>query len=315
MDKNTFQPFFTRREFIRKTATAGVITGISPFINLLEAQPATTRHPVLAVVKGPRRKSVEKALEIMGGMERFVKKNSRVVLKPNMSFPHPPQHATNTHYEVVATVAQLCMKAGARQVLVLDNPFNRPEPCLKLSGIKDACEKIPGVHVLAVTDKKFFTSMDIPGGKAIDRVDVIREILQCDTLINIPTAKSHTTTGVSLGMKGLMGLILDRRSFHSKVDINQAIADLNTAIRPSLTILDASRALTTGGPGGPGLIEYPGTIIAGTDPVSVDSFGVSLVKWYGQHFTGSRVKHIAAAHRMGLGVLDPAQFKIIRAET
>jgi uncharacterized protein (DUF362 family) len=140
----------------------------------------------------------------------------------------------------------------------------------------------------------------------------MKDILDAQVLINIPVAKSHSATGVSFGLKGQMGMIWDRESFHSQFNINQAIADLATVIKPQLTILDATRALVSGGPGGPGEVKKPNLVIAGIDPIAVDSYGVSIVPWYGQNFKGRQVEHILAAHQRGLGKIDVDQFKIFR---
>ena len=78
-------------------------------------------------------------------------------------------------------------------------------------------------------------------------------------------------------------------------------------------MLDASRALTTGGPSGPGIVTEPGTIIAGTDPVAVDAMGVTMANWYGQKFSPAQIKHIVAAHDMGLGTMDLSLVNIIKA--
>src|SRR4030043_1007403 len=99
----------------------------------------------------------------------------------------------------------------------------------------------------------------------------MKDVLDDSVLINIPVAKSHSTTGVSLGMKGLMGLIWERESFHSQFNINQALADLATVIKPRLTILDATRALVSGGPGGPGEVRKTNLVIAGVEPRAVAS--------------------------------------------
>jgi len=307
------QSRLTRREFVRKITALGISLGVPPIIS----RPAVcyagyNTKTTLAMATGNRIQATRKAIELLGGIGSFVKKGDRVVLKPNMSFPHPPQRATNTHHEVVSTVAELCIEAGAREVLVLDFPFNRPEPCLRLSGIRDACKRIKNVYALVVVEKKFFRTVPVKQGKAISQVMVMKDVLDCDVFINIPTAKSHTTTGVSLGMKGLMGVIWDRGYFHSKVDINQAIADLSTAVKVDLILLDASRALVNGGPSGPGQVESPRAIIAGTDPVAVDAMGVTLANWYGQKFAGSQVKHIAAAHEMGLGTLNLKEVKVLK---
>ncbi len=301
----------SRRTFLKSSACAALTAPLWSLV--LRGSGSADTGNALAMVTGDRGPATRKAVELLGGMERFVPRGSRVVLKPNMSFPHPPQRATNTHPEVVAAVARLCREAGAGEVLVLDYPFNRPGPCLENSGIRDACSGIGKVYTLAVTEEKFFKDIAVVRGKALRRTKVMKDVLDSDVLINMPTAKSHTTTGVSLGMKGLMGLVWDRGYFHAKVDIDQAIADLSTAVAVNLVVLDASRALENGGPSGPGRVSYPRTVIAGTDPVAVDAIGVTTASWYGQKFTGSRVKHIVAAARMGLGSLTPQTGTIRKA--
>ncbi len=266
----------------------------------------------LAVVSGEPVAATKKALEALGGISRFVKKGQRVILKPNMSFARTPDFGATTHPLVVATVAQACIEAGAQQVLVLDHTLQRAELCLERAGIRETCKNLSGVHVLTLQERKFYREIKIPRGKVLESVEVIKEVLDNSILINIPVAKSHSATGVSLGIKGLMGLIWDRESFHSRYNINQALSDLATIIKPELTILDASRALTSGGPGGPGEVKKPNLIIAGVDPVAVDSYGVSVVPWYGQNFKGRQVEHLLVAHQRGLGKIDIEQLKIFK---
>jgi uncharacterized protein (DUF362 family) len=297
----------TRRKFL-KTAAAGMALGLvgSPSFSVAKEEYD------LAVISGEPVAATRKALEAIGGISRFAKKGQPVVLKPNMSFARTPDFSATTHPLVVATVAQACIEAGAQQVLVLDHTLHRAELCLERAGIRDACKNIPGVYVLALQERKFFREIKIPQGKVLERVEVIKEVLDNSVLINIPVAKSHSATGVSLGLKGLMGLIWDRESFHSQYNINQAIADLGTVIKPQLTILDATRALVSGGPGGPGEVKKPNLIIAGIDPIAVDSYGVSIVPWYGQNFKGRQVEHLLVAHQKGLGKIDIDQLKIFK---
>ena len=106
------------------------------------------------MISGEPAAATKKALEALGGISRFVKKGQRVVLKPNMSFARTPEFGATTHPLVVATVAQACIDAGARQVLVLDHTLQRAELCLERTGIREACKKISGVHVLALPGKK-----------------------------------------------------------------------------------------------------------------------------------------------------------------
>jgi uncharacterized protein (DUF362 family) len=298
----------SRRQFIL-TAAAGVAVGLAGYPSFLRA----AEEVDLAVISGEPAAATRKALEALGGIARFVKKGQRVVIKPNMSFAKTPDFAATTHPLVVAAVAQACIEAGAREVLVLDHTLQRAELCLDRTGIRDACRQhVPGVHVLALQDRKFFREVRIPQGKVLDRVEVLTDILDNAVLINVPVAKSHSATGVSLGLKGLMGLIWDRESFHSRFDINEGIADLATVIKPQLTILDATRAMASGGPGGPGDVKKPNLIIAGVDPVAVDSYGVGVVPWYGRTFKGRQVEHLLIAHQRGLGKIDVDKLNIYK---
>ncbi len=297
----------TRRRFLKSTL-AGITVGMFGKSSL-----SFGREPYdLIVISGDPVRATKRALEAMGGISRFVKKGQRVVLKPNMSFARTPEFSATTHPLVVATVAQACADAGAQQILVLDHTLHRAELCLERTGIQEACKNISGVHVLAIQERKFYREIKIPQGKVLERVEVIKEVLEAPVLINLPVAKSHSATGISMGMKGLMGLIWDRESFHSQYNINQAIADLGTIIKPQLTILDATRALTSGGPGGPGEVKKPNLIIAGIDPVAVDSYGVSIIPWYGQNFKGRQVEHLLVAHQRGLGQIDIEKLTIFK---
>jgi uncharacterized protein (DUF362 family) len=298
-----------RREFL-KSAAAGLALSLAGKPGFLEAK---EEHDLVVISGGPVT-ATKAALEAVGGISRFVAKGKRVVLKPNMSFSNPPEWGSTTHPLVVATVAEACIDAGAQRVVVLDYPLRPAELCLKRSGIQEACKSIKGVHVLALEDRKFFREVRVPQGKVLDRVEVFKEVLDSDVLINLPQAKTHSATGVSLGIKNLMGLIWDRYSFHSKYDINQALADLATVIKPQLTILDATRALVSGGPGGPGEVQKPNLIIAGIDPVAVDSYAVGVAPWYGQNFKGRQVEHLLVAHQRGLGKIDLEQLRVFKGK-
>ncbi len=302
------QQGISRRQFLKATA-AGVAIGLAGGPSFLGAADEVD----LAVISGEPAAATRRALDAMGGISRFVKKGQRVVIKPNMSFAKTPEFAATTHPLVVAALAQACLAAGAKEVLILDHTLQRAELCLERTGIREACKNISGAHVLALQDRKFFQEIRVPKGKVLPRVEVLKDILDNAVLINVPVAKSHSATGVSLGLKGLMGLIWDRDSFHSQLNINEAIADLATVIKPQLTVMDATRVLASGGTGGPGDVKKPNLVIAGTDPVAVDSYGVGIVPWYGQSFKGRQVEHLLIAHQRGLGKIDVEKLRIHKA--
>ncbi len=298
----------TRRDFL-KTASTGLAAGL---VGRTIPGVAASDYD-LVVVSGDSAAATRKAVEALGGMTRFVQKGQRVVLKPNMSFASGPDRASNTHPGLVYTVAQLCLEAGAAQVMIVDNPLQSADLCLRRAGVADACKGLKNTYVQMVTDRKFYREIKIPQGKVLDRVEIMKEVLDSQVLICLPQAKSHSNTGISMGIKGLMGLIWDRWSFHSRYNINEALADLATVLRPKLTILDATRVLTTGGPGGPGEIVRPNLVVAGVDPVAVDAFGVGVAPWYGQQFKGRQVEHLLAASQRGLGQIDVERLRTLRA--
>ena len=311
-------PDLTRRDFLKASACTGLLLAAGHHLVYPPEQAwgtsGTSLPPDLAVVTGDPEKAVLKAIDLLGGMKRFVKKGQKVVIKPNMSFAKTPDEAANTSPVAVATVARACRAAGAKDVLVVDHTLQKAELCLELSGIRRACQSIDNTHLLTLNDEQFYRSVPVPQGKVLKTVQVMEEVMRCDVLINLPAAKSHSATGVSLGMKGLMGVIWDRKYFHAKVDLHQAIADLSSLIKPNLTIIDASRALLTGGPSGPGKVTTLNTFIAGIDPVAVDTCGVHIARWYDKKFEVDQVKHITAAHQMGLGTTNLDQLKIAKEQ-
>jgi uncharacterized protein (DUF362 family) len=265
--------------------------------------------PDIAVVKGTPGPAARAAVELLGGMKHFVKPGQKVVIKPNMSFSTPSERASNTHPEVVRELVVLCKEAGASNVLVLDNPLDSAERCLENSGIRAICNTVSKNMVQAIDDAALFNEVKIPGGKRMSSTDVMKAVLKSDVLIAAPVAKSHSATGVSLSLKGMMGLVYDRHVMHAR-DVNTCVVDICTVLKAHLTVIDATRVLSTGGPQGPGKVLKENTVIASKDMVAADAFAVSSFEWYGQHFKPSQVAHIREAHERRIGRMDIENLKI-----
>ncbi len=301
-----------RRDFIKGLilGTTGLFSGLIKAEDIINE----SKKPSLFIVKNDDiEKAVKKSIELLGGIKKFVKEGDRVLIKPNISFGNPPEWGSTTHPAVIKTVAELCLEAGARKIIIADYPLRNPDICLEKTGIKDAVSSLDRTVVFMATERKFYEEMKSPEGKQLKSVEVSKEYKKADVFINIPTAKSHSASGVSFGLKNLMGLIWDREYFHEDIDLHQGIADLACILRPHLTIMDAVYVLKTRGPGGPGDVEQMNTIIAGTDPVAVDSYTVSLTDWYGHKFTGEKVKHILFAYQHNLGEIDISKINIVKA--
>lgn len=270
----------------------------------------------LVEVSGKDRKAMVKAaLTALGGIGAFVKRGQRVVLKPNLAFANPVGWATATHPDTLVAVAEACLSAGAKEVLVVEHPLNDPEKCLERTGARAALSALPDVKLHMLSEHEEFAEVAIPRGVAITSAEVARAILEADVFINLPQAKHHSAAGVSFGLKNAMGAVWSRKPFHLWLDLHQAVADLGHVVRPHLTILDATQVLLNGGPKGPGEVGQPGRMVAGRVTASVDAWGLSVVPFGGKVLTPADIKHIANAGKAGLGEVDVKKLKAVRVET
>jgi uncharacterized protein (DUF362 family) len=251
-------------------------------------------------------------VELLGGIKSFVKPGQKVLIKPNMSFASGVDSATTTHPEVIQALAVLCKEAGAGKISIVDNPLSSVELCLEQSGIQAACAAIPGSEVKGVKAGGLFRETPLPRGVAMQVTDVMAEALDADVLIAAPVAKHHGGAGVSLSMKGMMGLIYDRGVMHSRYDLHTAIVDLCTRLKAHLALIDATRVLTSNGPGGPGQVERPRTVIASRDMVAADSLAVSMFRWYDRQVEPRQVKHLRIAAERGFGRMDVENLRVAR---
>jgi uncharacterized protein (DUF362 family) len=269
--------------------------------------PKTKAFPDLVVAEtGDPAQLVEKALEGLGGIKRFVQPGAKVVLKPNIAWYRTPEQAANTNPDLVKAVVQLCKKAGAKSVTVVEHTRDPWQACFQASGIQKAVEEAGG-RIYAATRKAMFSEVDVPGGKAIEQELVATDILEADVFINLPVAKVHDAAGAVIGMKNLMGSIWYPQAYHLnlKGGLHQCIADLSKAVKPNLIIADCYRVLLTGGPKGPGKIGNPGKVVAGTDPVAVDSYCLRFL-----NLKPDDVPYLKLAHEAGLGENDVSHLSV-----
>ena len=309
-----------RRSFLRKSIRWGLLVGAGPlfvpgirlraFAADAAKHEAASSRSTLSVGEGDPAAAVKKAVDLLGGMGKYVESGNRVLLKPNVGFPNPPQWATTTHPVVVEAVARLCLEAGADRVLIMDHPVRQATISFEKSGIGAIGGTSKRISVIPLDQKRFFRNVSVKGGKELKETDVALEALSTDVIINLPILKSHSATRVSGSLKNLLGLVWDRGVFHRKMDLDQAIVDLNTLIRPRLTILDGTRILVTRGPGGPGKVVEAGFVVAGEDPLAVDAFAVRRVSWDGEKLKPEDIPHLAKAWRGKLGNIEAERFDL-----
>jgi uncharacterized protein (DUF362 family) len=249
----------------------------------------------------PPKEAVPRLLSAVPELKNLIVKGARVILKPNVSWPNPPHWATTTDPSVVVAVARFCVEREVASILVVDHPLGKASRCLERTGIAEAINDIPGARLLLLSRAREFVPRKLPESAQLGKVDIAKELLRATCLINIPKAKAHSATSVSFGIKNLMGLIFDRQAFHSEANLHTAAAELLHVIKPDVTLLDATSALTSRGPQGPGQVENLGILAASTDIVALDAYACTLARWDGRAQEAAAIMHIRHAAQMGFG--------------
>ncbi len=260
--------------------------------------------PELAVIQGGEpQQLVQRALQELGGIRRFVSRTDVVIVKPNIAWDRTPEQAANTNPEVVAEVVRQCWDAGAKKVIVTDVSCNDPNRCFQRSGIAEAARQ-QGAEVL-LPDPSRFKEVDL-GGDVLQDWLVFQPFLEADKIINLPIAKHHSLTGTTLGMKNWYGILGGaRHQLHQK--IHESLVDLADFVRPTLTMIDCYRVLVRNGPTGGNLedVLLKKTLVAGTDPVALDAY-VAKAYW---NLDSSALPYLKMASQRGLGTV---QFETLR---
>lgn len=321
----------SRRDFLARCTKAGIsiaaAAGAASFLYETDVQKMLSKPKVLSglkdysvpsvagqtmcVVSGEvRSKTVRRAIDLLGGIGRFVKSGETVLLKPNIAFARPARICSTSHPDIIAEVTRLCLGAGAKKVLVTDNPINDPNSCFELSGIAEAAKQ-SGAGIILPKDN-FFRPLTLKGAKLINNWPVLYEPFQnADKVIGIAVVKDHHRSGASMTMKNWYGLLGGKRSvFHT--DINTIITELAIMVKPTLVILDATEIMVSNGPTGGSTSDLKRTnlMIAGCDQVAVDSFGATLLD-----MKPAALPYLLKAESLGLGITDYPSLNPIFAKT
>jgi uncharacterized protein (DUF362 family) len=301
-----------RRTFIRKslqTAIATAAVGSLPVLDLVATPVSAATSPALAVRKGRDVPVlVRETIGALGGMEKFVKPGDVVVVKPNIGWDRTVELAANTHPEVVRTLVQLCLEAGAKQVRLFDRTCNDPRRCYTQSGIRTAIDSLKSDRVeLEYIDRRAYQEMEIRGGKAFERWEFYQPALEADRYINVPIAKHHSISQLTLGMKNTMGVIGGNRG-RMHTQIAESMADINSVVHSDLTVIDATRILLANGPQGGRTedVKTTDTLIASPDIVAADSYAATLFD-----LKPEQVPTIVAGAKRGLGIMDLKRVRMV----
>jgi uncharacterized protein (DUF362 family) len=304
----------SRRDFLKKSTQIGVASTLGGTIlpGLLQGPDLHASPGIdIAVAKGTDYlKGTSKAVELLGGMSNFVPKGSKVAILPNTQRNNP---GAFTKPEIVRATIRMCKEAGASEVNCLSwLPRKAWEP----TGLAAAVEEEgANLKLVDMKDESLYKSVPLPKGKALKEAKIMKAFFENDVFIDMPITKDHIGNKFTGTMKNYMGLNLQASNmfFHTGKfkepddipHLDQCIADLNLAAKPTLCIVDATEFITTNGPFGPGKLAKPQKIVAGVDRVAIDAYCCTL--W---GLNPQNIIMIKRGFEHGLGEIDLKKVKI-----
>lgn len=235
------------------------------------------------------------AVEAIGGMESFVKKGDRVLIKPNICGGNPKIEGTYTSHEVVEELVRMVREAGAEPIVAdADMIWTRFEPVAEEQGWIRWAEgvNVPLVN-LTKTDRVRF---DFGRKSATGIVPVSRELVDADAIISAPTMKTHLLTSITIGMKNMYGTFpQENKARYHRFGIEDVICDVNRAFTPNLTVIDGTVGGEAWGPLSSTPV-YSQTVIASNDVVAADAVACQIMG-----YDPFDIVHLKRAHEEGLG--------------
>ena len=308
-----------RKEFLQTLGVAGaaVTTGTFGALDVFaqsEAKEGTV--DLVAVVGGEPATMLKKAMEELGGIERFVKKGQKIVVKPNIAWDQPPEVAANTNPELVGELVKMILAAGAAEAVVFDSTCDVWDNSYKRSGIAKAVEDAGGKMANGDPNADSnFETVQLPRAAKLKEVQMHKAILACDAWFNVPVLKHHSGAKMTIAMKNCMGLLhkKSQQACHS-IDLQQCIADICTwEKKPALNIIDAYRIMKQNGPRGRSEADavLVKALLASPDIIAVDTASAKLA----QQFTNvplEEIGHIQYGQKHGLGTTDIEKLNVRR---
>ncbi len=216
----------TRRDFLRGTAVAALVSGRSV---LPAAEPAPAKAPSLpvAIQKCPSYEPqvvferVRAALQLIGGVDQLVR-GKTVAVKLNLTggprwkLGGLPAHRTyHVHPNFVAATCAALAAAGAKRIVLVESGYSRQplEQVMRAAGWDIDRINAAGDHRVVWEDTRHkgrwpgYSRLKVPwGGFVYPAFDVNARYEKCDVLVSVGKMKDHANAGVTLSVKNFFGI-------------------------------------------------------------------------------------------------------------
>ena len=244
------------------------------------------------------KEALKRALNLLSGIESVVSPGDVVLIKPNLCYPVKPESGAVAKPELIAALAELSFEAGASRVIVGEAPIVgvKTQEVFREAGLDKVAREVGFKLVDLNSDKLVEVEVE---GLSASPFKIAKTALKADVILNVPVLKTHILTGVTLGLKNMKGVIpeSEKKRFHL-IGLEQAIAELNLVVQPSLTVVDGVIGQEGFGPIA-GTPVKVGVLVVGRNPVAVDSVACRVMG-----FKPEKIKHIAKAAEIGVGTLE-----------
>ncbi|MCX5678376.1 MAG: DUF362 domain-containing protein [Candidatus Omnitrophica bacterium] len=244
--------------------------------------------------------AVKKSIDLLGGIEKFVRPGMNVLLKPNLLTAKAPEDAVITHPEVVRAVGRLVQKAGG-VVWVGDAPGGYGK------NIDEIFEKSGLRHIASEED---FELVKFTTANFVDGIPIAKQVFDADFMISIPKLKTHCVTVMTAAIKNTFGTVtgLYKAECHSRAPRERELAEILVKVhsisKPGLTVIDGIVGMEGDGPSG-GSPKAMSVVMAGEDAVAIDS---CIAKMIGLNPLDIEVTK--KAYEAGLGEADLSKIEI-----
>ena len=253
--------------------------------------------------------AVRTGIGLLGGIEKFVSTDEKILLKPNLLLGALPQKAITTHPAVFSAVARLLRESGYEHLSYGDspgNPVTSPEKAAGVSGIAEAAEH----WRLEKADFDNGSVVSFPEGKRAHSFYLCNGVQDCDAFINICKMKTHALERITGAVKNLYGCIcgVNKAAGHAAYPNSdvfaEMLADIHRYIRPRLHIMDGITAMEGNGPSS-GTPVNMNVLLFSDDPVALDTVFCSLVS-----LDPASVPTCVKGSAFGIGTMDPDEITV-----